>query len=415
MIGPTLATQKRGLAMLAGENAGVVDHSVDKADSWLMSSPNRLKLGVFGFNLSGGMSPITMADGPPQLRSWDEQEAAARTIDKAGLEAIIPVAKWKGVPGPSRFWDRTYETFTWAAGLAAVTERTHIMVTAHIPVYHPVTAAKMVATVDHIAGGRIGLNTVTGIWEPEFAQFGMNALLDHDKRYEIADEWIEIVKRLWTDDDEFDHDTSYFEFKGAYSSPKPVQRPYPVLMSAGWSPAGQAFACKNSDLLFINLGWAADEAPGKIAAVKEKLDATGRDIGLWAMAHVVCRDSERAARDVIKAYADDRGDWETAAALLDNVSRTSRSMPGVHESMQASRESDEALRANPALRNLVEHCGATPLIGTPERVVEQMAELADMGINGLALQFLDYGADLDQFVEQLLPEMVKAGLRVDPA
>ena len=132
-----------------------------------------------------------------------------------------------GLAGPDRPWGRQFETFTWAAGLAAVTERMNIFATCNIQFMNPVLAAKMLVTIDHISNGRMGLNITAGYFGPEYDMFGVE-LPEHDIRYELADEWTEIAERLWADDEEkFDFDGEFFQLKGAQGYPKPVQSPQP--------------------------------------------------------------------------------------------------------------------------------------------------------------------------------------------
>ena len=214
----------------------------------LLTSPNKLKLAVFGLNVSSGCS---MTDMPDTLKiTWDESLSVARSAERAGIEAIIPVARWKGMGGSVNFNHRNFETFTWAAGLSAATERISIFATFHVPTVHPVRAAKEVATIDHISGGRFGLNIVAGWNEREIAMFGVDQR-EHDVRYGVADEWISLCKELWTREGEFDFDGEFFKSPGLYSEPKPLQSPHPLLMSAGNSEAGQRFAAKHTDLNFV--------------------------------------------------------------------------------------------------------------------------------------------------------------------
>ena len=180
------------------------------------SSSNRLKLGVFAVNVSGGAS---MTDMPNTIKvEWDESVAIARAAEQAGIEAIIPVARWKGMGGSTNFNHRNFETLTWAAGLAAATERIGVFATVHLPTIHPVRAAKEVATIDHISGGRFSLNMVAGWNENEIAMFGVEQR-PHDDRYEMADDWISLCKALWSHDEPFDWDGPFFTSPGAYSSP----------------------------------------------------------------------------------------------------------------------------------------------------------------------------------------------------
>ena len=161
----------------------------------LKRSPHKLKLGVFGLNVSHGCA---MTDRPDTLKAeWQESVRVTQLAEQAGIEAVIPVARWKGMGGKVNFNHRNFETFTWAAGLAAKTEEIGVFATFHVPTVHPVRAAKEVATIDHISGGRFGLNIVAGWNEREIAMFGVPQK-EHDVRYDVADDWISLCKELWT-------------------------------------------------------------------------------------------------------------------------------------------------------------------------------------------------------------------------
>ena len=192
-----------------------------------------------------------MTDRPDTLKvDWHESVKIAQLAEAAGIEAIIPVARWKGMGGTVNFNHRNFETFTWEAGLAAKTEEIGIFATFHVPTVHPIRAAKEVATIDHIAGGRFGLNIVAGWNEREIAMFGVPQK-EHDIRYDVADDWISLCKELWTVEGEFDYDGPHFQSPGCYSEPKPLQGPWPALMSAGNSARGQEFAAAHADFNFV--------------------------------------------------------------------------------------------------------------------------------------------------------------------
>ncbi len=105
----------------------------------LRSSPHRLKLAVFGLNVSGGCS-MTSAPGTLQI-TWEESKRIAQLAEGAGFDALIPVARWRGMGGTTNFNHRSFEPFTWAAGLAAVTERIGLFATCHVPTVPPVRLA----------------------------------------------------------------------------------------------------------------------------------------------------------------------------------------------------------------------------------------------------------------------------------
>ena len=138
-----------------------------------LKGPNRFKLGVFSTNADGGLAITTV---PERWRArWDDNLNAVGIADRAGLEFVLPIARWRGFGGKTHVREWSFETFTWAAGLASATQQIGLFMTVHVPLVHPVYAAKALATVDHISHGRAGLNIVCG-WNPdEFAMFGVDS------------------------------------------------------------------------------------------------------------------------------------------------------------------------------------------------------------------------------------------------
>ena len=112
----------------------------------------------------------------------------ARLADAMGLELFVPVARWRGYGGSTNYASASFDTFCWAAGLAMATRNAFIFSTCHVPTLHPIVAAKQLTTIDHISGGRAGINTVGGWFRPELEMFG-RPLLEHDRRYDLAEEW----------------------------------------------------------------------------------------------------------------------------------------------------------------------------------------------------------------------------------
>ena len=115
------------------------------------------------------------------------------------------------------------ETFTWAGAVAAVTERIGIISTVHVTVNHPVFVAKAEATVDLISNGRAGMNLVLGWYPPDMQLFGYE-VKEHSDRFELADEWIHIFDRLWSERKSFDYKGKNYELKAAFSQPQVFKR-----------------------------------------------------------------------------------------------------------------------------------------------------------------------------------------------
>ncbi len=369
------------------------DATVAKADGPLLGGPDRFRLAVFSPNMAGGTN-LTAAPGPPVV-TWEESTAIARAADRAGFDAIIPVARWRS---PKRRAEpaanRSFEPFAWAAGLAAVTERIQVFATVHMATTHPLRAAKEAATVDHISGGRFGLNVVAGWNAAEFAMFGHD-LLGHDDRYGMADEWMHVLDRAFAGEHPFDVEGRYFSGTDLVSEPRPVQHPGPVIMSAGASPAGRAFAARHADLNFVILP-DRDAARSTVAAVKAEARRDGdRDLLVFGAGHILCRDTEAEARRDHRRVVDELGDREAAADAIASLMGGSQSA------------SFDPAMAEAAIFGFF----ATPLVGTAEQVVEAIAGMADDGLDGLALSWVDYGEGIEQYASELAPLMAEAGLR----
>ena len=114
--------------------------------------------------------------------------------------------------------------------------------TVHAPLFHPLIAAKEFVTADHVGEGRFGLNLVVGWNEGEFEMFGVTQR-EHDARYDYAQEWLDAVKRAWTEPGDFDFDGRFFKLKGVRAYPKPYGDTRPIIMNAGSSTSGRPSRC----------------------------------------------------------------------------------------------------------------------------------------------------------------------------
>ena len=357
--------------------------------------PNRLKLGTFGTNVSNGCAISTAPEAFET--SWPNTLAIARAADALGLEALVPVARWKGFGGETNFNGTSFETYTWAAGIAQATTRAAVFTTSHVPTVHPVMAAKQATTVDHISGGRFALNIVCGWFTPDFDMFGQT-VMEHDLRYDYAAEWIEIMKLLWTSEEEFDYEGKFLRVKKGTSRPHPIQQPFPPLMNAGSSGKGQHFAAKYSDMAFIHLDPTdLEKSKAHIESYRRLArEEYGREIQIWCNAHVTQRATQKEAEDYVTWFAGEKGD----DAALDNMLRIQNI-----EMQYMVRERVDAFRF--ALKR---GWGGFPLIGTAEQIVDKIAMLSKLGVDGMLLNWIDYRDGLERW-KTVMPMLDQAGLR----
>jgi alkanesulfonate monooxygenase SsuD/methylene tetrahydromethanopterin reductase-like flavin-dependent oxidoreductase (luciferase family) len=242
--------------------------------------------------------------------NWDDIVAMCQLADRAGLEFILPVAKWRGYQGRANIYGKSYETMTHSAAIGAVTKQICVFSTIHVPIVTPAFAAKAIATIDHITHGRAGLNIVCGWNQEEFDLHGVT--IDQDVRYEHGLEWYQVWSRLLEGGPEFDWDGRFFKLKRLETNPVSVQRPRPLVMSAGFSPKGRDFAAQAADALFTTMT-DLEQAPAMLANVVSHAAKHERDLPIYAMGHVVCRPTRREAEEFYYYFAEELADADGQA------------------------------------------------------------------------------------------------------
>ena len=239
----------------------------------LVDSKDHFLLGVFGPNCSSGMSVTKIPERWDN--SWENNVKLARMLEDAGFDFMLPVARWIGYGGETNFQSNVLESFTWAAGLVALTKRIKLVVTAHTTVNHPVAAAKQIATIDQIGKSRVALNIVAGWNKPEYEALGLDLPATHEERYGFAQEWCQIVRALWTRTEPFDWDGRFWKLKNVMSQPRPAQQP--TVLNAAGSGEGRDFATRNADLLFTVVFDPA-KAKTEIVELETKAAEAGREV-----------------------------------------------------------------------------------------------------------------------------------------
>lgn len=358
-----------------------------------MFDRDRFLLGTFASNCSGGMSVTKVPER--WASTWDNNLKLAHLLDEAGFDFMLPIARWIGYGGETEFQNSVLETITWAAGLLANTQKLTVFATVHTAANLPVVVAKQLATIDRISKGRIGLNIVAGWNKPEYEALGLTLPDDHPTRYGYAQEWFDIVRKLWTEERHFDWDGTHFHLKAVMGDPRP-STPLPILNAAG-SGEGRAFAVRNADFLFtpaIDLARSAQE----VADLEAKGREAGRDLGVLTFAHVVCRETEQEARDYIQHYARDNVDTGALDRLMALQFAHAQSFP--HDLLAMIRDSMAAGH------------GGFPLTGTPEQVADGIAALKGAGFRGVALSFVDYVAEFPFFRDRVMPLLAARGVKV---
>jgi alkanesulfonate monooxygenase SsuD/methylene tetrahydromethanopterin reductase-like flavin-dependent oxidoreductase (luciferase family) len=357
-------------------------------------SANRLKLGLFGLNLSNGRAATTVPER--WSGNWQDNLAAARMADEAAMDFHLPVGRWKGYRGPTRHEGYGLESTMWACGILAHTERIHVFATVHAPLVHPVLAAKQFVTADHIGRGRFGLNIVCGWNADEFEMFGM-AQREHDDRYAYGGEWIDTIYRLWSEPGSFDVNGTYLQLKDVEAEPKPYGGTRPIVMNAGSSAAGRAFSLRHADMLFRN--WRSYEANGaENAETKAAAAANGREIGIYTSGFVVCRKTRQEALDY-ERYVEENADWEGIDHLMEMIMVDNHAFLNLPPELLA------------IARKRFAHGGGCRMVGDPDDIVDEMRKLSEAGFDGFGFSFVNYIQEFPFFRDEVLPRLERAGLR----
>jgi len=374
---------------------GVREYERRRANSPLYNG-RKMKLGTFSTNLSGGCA-ITSIDGVLEV-TWPNTLALARLADEMEFEAIVPVGRWRGFGGVTNFNGQGFECFTFAAAVSATTRYPAVFATSHVPTIHPVMAAKQAMTVDHVSNGRFALNIVTGWHKPEIEMFGA-PLLEHDRRYDMAVEWLDIIKRLWTEEEEFDFEGQFYRVKRGWLQPKPVSKPYPVVMNAGGSEKGRHFAAKYCDVAFVVFDPSdLDQARAHVGAYRKLArEEYGRDVQVWCATYVVQRDTEKEAKDFWNYYVVEKGDWEAVDNLVETLGVNAQTLP------------PDVARA--MKQHFIGGWGGYPLVGTNDQIVEGLLKLSDIGLDGVLMSWPRYEEEMRRFRDATLPVLRQAGLR----
>ena len=204
---------------------------------------------------------------------------------------------------------------------------------------------------------------------------------------------VTIVKRIWSETAPFAYSGKHFDLKNVSGKPKPYGGSRPLLMSAGSSPAGRAFAARQVDCLFMVI---ADEA--KLADEVASIRAGRKDIGVYGSGHLLCRATPKETQEYYHYLVHEKGDWEAAeAAMTRRLKGDTRSLP------------QDRLHA--MMERFISGGGTFPVIGSYDEVAATLKRLSDAGLDGMALASVNYVQEMPVIRDELLPRLERLGLR----
>jgi len=355
---------------------------------------NKFKIGIFAANCSGGIAATNVKER--WVPTWENNLNLTKMADEALIEFMIPLGRWAGYGGDSDHNGSSFETLVWAAGLLAATQKIKIFSTLHVAMINPVFAAKQMVTADHIGQGRFGLNIVCGWNKEEFNMLGLN-LDAHQKRYELGEEWIEIVTKIWQEKKPFDHKGKFFNLKNVQARPKPISQPRPIIMNAGQSGPGLDFAIRNADYLFRAIQ-RMSTAKKEIQEVKKLSNKLNRNVDVFTNVYCVCRPTNREAEEFHHYYA------------VENVNEEAVEKMYVGRGIKDNPDLSDTVKADIRLRMAGGNSGY-PLIGNPDIVANKIEMLNKIGFGGMAMGLVNFLDELPYFRDEVLPRLEKKKLR----
>ncbi len=338
--------------------------------------------GVFLPVANGGW--IVSDATPPLDGLWRQNLDAAMAAEAAGLDFVMSMGKWRGFGGDTNHWGVSMESLTMMAAIAQATSRIKIWATAHTLLHNPAVIAKMITTIDHVSGGRAGLNIVAGAYQAEFEQMGAwKDSLDHDQRYDLAEEWTEIVRRLWAESS-VDFAGRYFKLKDCVSEPKPISRPRPDLICAGMSARGLGFAVRSADICFIG-GRTAEERRETSGRARRIAAEAGLTTRTFMMCTVIYAETDEAAWALVARYREGE-DLGAIVAMLSSWGAPPERLTSL------------ALAQGPFMTKTV--------VGTSASCADQIeAFMTDCDLDGLMLIFPEYVEGIAMFAAEILPRL----------
>ncbi|KVF69819.1 alkanesulfonate monooxygenase [Burkholderia sp. FL-7-2-10-S1-D7] len=331
----------------------------------------------------------------------------ARAADYDYFKQIAVAADTLGYEGVLLPTGRSCEdAWVVASSLIPATQRLKFLVAVRPGIASPGLAARMAATFDRLSGGRLLINVVTGGDAAELEGDGLFA--DHDTRYEITDDFLNIWRGLLSashDNGGFDYIGKHLQSKGGKALYPPVQRPHPPLWFGGSSPAAHAIAADHIDT-YLTWGEPPEAVAKKIADIRARAEARGRKIRFGIRLHVIVRETEDEAwRDAERLIS--RLDDETIAlaqqAFANMDSEGQRRMAALHGGKRGGREALEVYPNLWAGVGLVRGGAGTALVGNPEQVAERMREYADLGIETFILSGYPHLEESYRFAELVFP------------
>lgn len=413
----------------------------------------QLRLAYFTAFDPGG-SPMVAWDQPGALGfdylNLEHWQNLARKLEAARFDAIF----WADHSGVHDRYQASWEPAVRSAvqfplgdpvmltaALAGATEHLGYAFSANVIQEHPYSFARRLSTLDHLTRGRIGWNIVTSFQESAWRNLGYGTRAAHADRYARADDYMTVLYKLlegsWDDDAvvrdlanrvyadpakvrPVHHEGDFYSIDGLHPVEPSPQR-VPVLFQAGTSEDGRRFAASNAEAMFVKAVNPAG-ARSLIGDMKTRLEAVGRraeDLLFFQAVRVVVGSTEAEAKrkdEELKQYLSEETALVMNSSMMDSdLSEIDLDSPIGEfktDALQGRLKGlvESAPNRNWTFRQLVLELGQSRFVGSPEQIADHFEEWRNAGIGGINLTNHPGTADLDDFLEHVVPELQRRGL-----
>jgi alkanesulfonate monooxygenase len=327
---------------------------------------------------------------PPQgaVIDRDYVRAFARAHEQAGFDRILVAHQ---STGPDAFLVTAYA--------ASVTERIGFML-AHRPGFmEPTLAARKLATLDQLSGGRLAVHIISGGDDEEQRRDG--DFLSHDERYDRTDEYVDILRRMWTSEKPLDHAGRFYRFERGFSEVKCVQKPHIPVYFGGSSDAAIAVAGRHADIYAL-WGETLAQVRDTIARVRAAAAQHERHVRFSVSFRPILADTEEAAWARAQRIQDEARRLRAAAGLGDGAPKQSEGARRLLAAAAQGERVDRRLWTAIAKLNGGRQ-NSTALVGTPEQVAEALLDYFDLGVTTFLIRGFDPLEDATDYGRELIP------------
>jgi FMN-dependent oxidoreductase (nitrilotriacetate monooxygenase family) len=329
--------------------------------------------------------------------------------------------------------------------MAYATQHLGFGVTCNLTYEPPYTFARRMSTLDHLTKGRIGWNVVTGYLDSAARGMGLTEQPEHDSRYDVAEEYMQVVYKLWEASWEdravlrdrtsrqfadparihrVKHEGAHYKVDAIHLSEPSPQRT-PVLYQAGASVRGREFAAAHAECIFVN-GQFRHNVRDIVADIRARTKAFGRDphdIKMFVGATVVVAPTEAEAQDKLAEYREYASSEGALAHYSSSVgvdfSRYGPDEPIRFVNTNALRSNLEAITVRSGtewtLRKLMQMMvlgsRQAPIVGSPSHVADELlAWVSEADVDGFNLSRTVIPECVEDFAELVVPELQTRGV-----